>query len=108
MLIDNLKGENISIVELFDLTNDKLFNLKYNENNNIKIFFDKEKEFKTLLYQGFMRFSYKFLNKLNDKITEENYHEEATRSLKTGNQYLQTIQDRIIQIICNEQKNNKN
>ena len=108
MLIDNLKGENISIVELYDLTNDKLFNLKYNENNNIKIFFDKEKEFKTLLYQGFMRFSYKFLNKLNDKITEENYHEEATRSLKTGNQYLQTIQDRIIQIICNEEKNNKN
>ena len=65
-----------------------------------------------------MRFSYKFLNEYipneeelkenkDFKITETNYHEKATQSLKNGeaNKYLSFIQNRIIKIVCENQKN---
>ena len=68
-----------------------------------------------------MRFSYKFLNEYipdeedlkenkDFKITETNYHENATQSLKNdkkrGNKYLKDIQNRIIEIICEKKMNN--
>ena len=99
IFIDNLKGKDISITELFGLSNEELFNGKIFDN-----------EFENLIYQGFMRFSYKFLNeyKGDKKITETNYHEQATSSLKYNDakEFLTDIQNRIIVVICNNKKNN--
>ena len=118
LFIDNLRGENISITQFYNLKNNELYNK--DDNNEINIF-DKNEEFSNLIYQGFMRFSYKFLNEYipdeedlkenkDFKITATNYHENATQSLKydkkKGNKYLEDIQNRIIEIICEKKMNN--
>ena len=41
-------------------------------------FFDRDLEFEIILYEGFMRFSYKFLIEISKdlkKLTEKNYYE---------------------------------
>ena len=111
IFIDNLKGEDISITKFFDLENEILYNGEdNNKDNNIINIFNKTDEFKNLIYQGFMRFSYKFLNQYKGdiEITETNYHEQATSSLKygKGNKFLGVIQNRIIEIICQNKTNN--
>ena len=119
IFIDNLRGENLSITKFYNLKNEVLYNK--DDDNEITIF-KKENEFSDLIYQGFMRFSYKFLNEYipdeedlkednkDFKITETNYHEKATESLKydkkRGNKYLNSIQKRIIEIICEKNKKN--
>ena len=99
VFIDNLKGKNISITKLYNMNNNNLFNLNL---------FDKSKVFETLIYEGFMRFSYKFLNELNKEITEDNYHEKATTNLKNNNLYLEYIENRIIELICKKEENSQN
>ena len=104
--IDNLKGENISITRLYDLRNEILFNTKIissitskEKKDNDDYLFNLSKEFKDLIYQAFMRFTYKFVNQNNYNITEANYHEEATKHLKHGNVYLEIIQNAIMKAI---------
>ena len=88
MFIDNLKGENISITQFYDLDNKILFNNleKKGELQSIK-FFNKNSEFKSIIYQGFMRFSYKFLNDPpnNIIIINENGKEEIINKLTIKN-----------------------
>ena len=109
LFIDNLKGENISITQIYNLQNEILFNK--NDNNDINIF-DKNEEFKNIIFQGFMRFSYKLLNEYQGelKINSINYHEKATESLKNvdgkANKYLLYIQNAIIEKICEKNLNN--
>ena len=89
------------------------------DDNTIKIF-DKEEEFKDIIYQGFMRFSYKFYQKppknikikdyddkeiiIND-LNETNYYEIATKCLRNS-KYFKKIQDKIIKIISGVEINN--
>ena len=123
IFIDNLKGENISITQFYDLDNKILFNNleKKGELQSIK-FFNKNSEFKSIIYQGFMRFSYKFLNdppnniiiinengkeEIINKLTMKNYQELSTKILKLKEtEFCDLIQEKIIDVICTKEIKN--
>ena len=119
IFIDNLKGENIKITRFYNLDNKMLFNTleKIEESQSIK-FFNKDLEFQNIIYQGFMRFSYNFLNKapkiliLKDEIkieelTTKNYQQSATISfINERKEFLTIIQEKIVEVICNKEMKN--
>ena len=105
IFIDNLKGDNISIIQFYNLKSENIFNMSIkNEKNEIIDFFNKDLEFENIFFEGFMSFSYKFLNEVPKdlkELTEENYSKIAIKKLKTNEiEFYKLIQEKIIGIIC--------
>ena len=113
LFIDNLNADNISITQFFDILNRDLFLNKFQKDEKEeKInFFNQKEIFNEIIYQGFMRFSYKFLNYPPIKdLTEENYHEYATQKLQEeeNKEYIEIIQETIINYICESETGTQN